>query len=86
MGLRIERLNVPAPTCEVWLDHATALAVFSRCSTQWNVGLSGATGLRYEAIPVLMDLLEVPKSERLEVFECVRTMELHTLELMAASR
>lgn len=43
--------------------------------TQWRIGMSGATGLDYNALPAVMRLSGVPAADRAEVFEGVRTME-----------
>lgn len=43
--------------------------------TQWRVGMSGATGLDYAALPVVMRLAGIPAKDRADVFEGIRTME-----------
>ena len=50
--------------------------------TQWRVGMSGATGLDYAALPVVMRLVGVSPAERAEVFAGVQTMEQAALEFM----
>lgn len=44
-------------------------------STQWRVGMAGATGLDYGALPAVMRLTGISAADRAEVFEGVRTME-----------
>ena len=43
--------------------------------TQWRVGMAGATGLDYAALPVVMRLVGVPAADRADVFDAIRTME-----------
>ena len=50
--------------------------------TQWRVGMSGATGLDYAAVPVVMRLVGVKASERAEVFAGLQIMEQTALEFM----
>ena len=59
---------------------------FVAMSTQWRTGAMGATGLDYNALPVVMRLIGVPSAERSSVFEDVRTMEDAALSLMRDSK
>lgn len=49
--------------------------------TQWTVGASTAVGLRYEALPVVFDLLGVA-GDRGELFAGLRVMEGEVLSLL----
>lgn len=53
-------------------------------STQWRVGMSGATGLDYNALPVVMRMNGVRPADRASVFDGVRTMEDTALMQMHA--
>ncbi len=44
-------------------------------ATQWNVGMSGVIGLRYEALPLVMQLHRVKRKQQQEVFNGLRIME-----------
>jgi uncharacterized membrane protein YbjE (DUF340 family) len=55
-------------------------------STQWRVGMSGATGLDYNALPVVMRLSGVASADRAGVFEDVRTLESAALGCMRAEK
>jgi len=63
------------PPVEVWPDNAPSLNVFIAMSTQWRVGMSGATGLDYAALPGVMRLIGVSAAERADVFDDIRIME-----------
>lgn len=71
---------------EVWECNADAFYVFESMATQWRIGMAGATGLDYAAMPVVMDMAGVKKKRRPEVFQSVRIMEQVALESMAENR
>ena len=58
------------PTVRVWLAVG---------NTQWNaVGTMagiGWVGLRYEALPAVMDMIGIPAEQRADVFSGLRVME-----------
>lgn len=65
---------------EVWQDNVTAVEVFADMLTQWNVGPGGVVGLRYEALPVMLDLRGIPAADRAEAVAGLRVMERTALE------
>ena len=65
---------------EIWPDNILAVRVFLAMSTQWRVGLAGATGLDYGALPAVMRLMQVPPGERRIVFNDLRALEDAALE------
>lgn len=71
---------------EVWECNADAFYVFESMATQWRVGMAGATGLDYAAMPVVMDMVGVERKRRPEVFSSVRIMETEALATMAENR
>ena len=71
---------------EVWECNADAFYVFESMATQWRVGMAGATGLDYAAMPVVMDMVGVERKRRPEVFASVRIMETEALATMAENR
>ena len=71
----------PAPVCGIWPDNWPAFRVFYRAMTQWQMGPSGAVGLRYEVLPFLLQLEGVPPSEWADVMTGVQVMEQETLWL-----
>lgn len=78
-GLTLEEAT---PETEVWPDNSMPVNVFIALSTQWRVGMAGATGLDYNAVPSVMRLLGVPKKLRTSVFDDLRIMEDAALETM----
>lgn len=71
-----------ADTVYVWPDNVPAVNVFVAMGTQWRVSHGGAYGLDYSALPTVMRLQLVPRSDWPEVFDSVRTMEDAALEEM----
>ena len=67
----------------LWAVNAEAFSVFNSMSTQWRAGMSGATGLDYTSLPIVMDLEGVDADDRKQVFRDVRTMEQEALKTMA---
>lgn len=74
------------PTTEIWPDNALAVEVFLALSTQWRVGMAGAVGLDYNAIPFVMRTLGIPHAQRPGVFESLRIMEDAALATMRETR
>lgn len=72
--------------CEVWPDNWVAVHVFARAGTQWLTGLSGLVGLRYEALPLLMEAEGVPRAEWPQELRCLQIMEAETLRLGRVAR
>lgn len=67
---------------DVWPDTLPAINTFIAMETQWRVGMAGATGMDYAALPAVLDLMDVPRDERSDLFADLRVMEGRALELM----
>ncbi|HHR6043254.1 TPA: DUF1799 domain-containing protein [Providencia alcalifaciens] len=65
---------------EVVPDVWESYLVFSAMSTQWGVGMNGATGLDYSVIPNVLELLNI--KNKATIFDDLRVMELKALELI----
>lgn len=57
-----------------------------RMGTQWNMGMGGATGFNYSALPLMFELLGISKEDQLSVFSDLQVMERAALEQMAENR
>jgi hypothetical protein len=66
----------------VWPENEKTVEVFIAMGTQWNVGMNGAIGLRYESLPAVMRYCAVPNAERGDAFAGLRIMERAALEEM----
>lgn len=69
-----------AETVEVWPEHQAPMAIFQRVGTQWNVGMGGPVGLRYEAVYPLIER-DCPDQFH-ETLDCIQVMEREALRIM----
>lgn len=70
----------------VWPENWRPVEVFAAMTTQWRHGFNGPTGLDYAALPPVMDYAGVPVTDRADVFESVRVLEIEALEAMRRGR
>lgn len=56
--------------------------MFAALGTQWNVGAGGVIGLRYEAIPVVLEAFGIKKKERAGMLSALRIMEDEALGVL----
>lgn len=80
MGLHVVADEQQNDGIAAWPENELTIQVFIAMGTQWNVGMSGASGLRYEALPAVMRYCGVPPAERGAVFSGLRVMESAALE------
>ncbi len=80
--------DFPEQTVEVWPEHVDACLLFCSVSTQWRVGMGGATGLDYPAVFATLDRLHRGKTddERDAIFADVQVIERAALEEMNSGR
>lgn len=71
---------------EVWPENWQAYTLFTFLSSQWRMGMGGPTGLDYSVMYRRLDDLEVPKEDREELINSIRTMEFAALEYMDEQR
>ena len=76
----------PEPEIEVWPENWTVMEIAVRMGSQLNVGMSGALGMRYEALPLVLDILQVPAADRLDVFDGFRVIEAEIVRLVNEKR
>lgn len=70
------------PVVPVWPENKEATLAFLALSTQWRVGASGRTGLDYQAIPITLDLLDIPADRQKAIFQDIRMLEAGALKEM----
>lgn len=66
--------------CDIWPENWPAFELFNAMSTQWRIGMSGATGMDYSALPVLFDTLGI--ADRAAAFSGMQIMEREALRIM----
>lgn len=67
---------------ELYFDDDMMLAwtVYQAASTQWRVGMNGATGIDYSVLPFLFDVYNVKDKEM--ALNDLRILECKALEMM----
>jgi hypothetical protein len=70
---------------EVWPENWPVLDLFLRLDSQWQIGMAGRTGLRYEALYPLLDRQGLTRDEWDEWFADVRALERAALAAMQES-
>ena len=88
LGISMEDVEDTSST-DIWPENVNAFLVFDAMRTQWRVGMAGATGLDYAALPATIDFLGIEFGEdltRKQLFSQVRVMEYAALSLMAQQR
>jgi hypothetical protein len=68
------------PEIGVWPENIAIVDAFVAMRTQWRISHYGATGLDYGVLPVVLEMVGVPKGEWADVFEGIRVMESIELE------
>lgn len=70
----------------VWPENMPAVSAFSGLLTQWRIGMAGATGLDYSAIPFVLEMGGVARIDWPQVFDDIRVMEVEALNCMREQR
>lgn len=81
--------NIPAPEqiaavpadFEVWPENMTTIDILCAMGSQWNVGMGGRTGLRYESIPFVLRMHDIPRAEWRDIYDGLRLAEGEALKL-----
>lgn len=79
MGLRLRRAPVVCEHLYLWPDNVPSWNLFQAMSTQWMVGMAGATGLSYPGVEVVMRKARVKRCDEERVFHEIQCMERATL-------
>lgn len=80
------KADIPEDEYDVWPDNWSAFLLFEAMSTQWRVGMGGATGLDYNALPPVASMLGMKRREIPEVFHDIRVMEAEAMLVMSESK
>ena len=71
---------------ELWPEHWVPVRVFAAAQTQWQVSMAGVVGLRYEALPMLLECQDVPRDQWPEVMACLQVLEREAIEHWRSKR
>ncbi len=83
-GLSLD--EIPPEVIEVWDINWPAFSVFHSMSTQWRVGMGGATGLDYGQIPIVAKSLGYKKKDIYDMFPDIQVMENEALITMGENK
>lgn len=83
-GLKLE--EIPPEEIEVWDINWKAFSVFHTMQSQWRVGMGGATGLDYNAIPAVCKMLGFKKKDMRDMFPDIQVMENEALITMGENK
>ena len=67
---------------EVWPENWPIVQMFCRLATQWQVGMGGAVGLRYEAVYPLLDRQYANADDWQQAFSDLQELERAALDAM----
>jgi len=85
MGLKREQEGVAAVKAEApgcYPENWPAFRLFAALSTQWRLAPGGEPiGLRYEAMPPLLDLMQFDRIDRADLLPRLQLMEKEALQL-----
>lgn len=60
---------------EVWPDNWQTMLVFADMLSQWNVGMGGVIGLRYESLSLVFRMHGIKSGQQRDIFDGLRVME-----------
>ena len=70
---------------DIWPENAAAVGLFEDLLTSWNVGPGGVVGLRYEVLPLFLDINGIAAADRRGVVSAVQVMEQAALKSLNRS-
>ena len=70
----------------LWDENTPAFTLFQQCQTQWNVSMSGITGLNYPALQSVMVMTAIPIEKQTLLFEEIRFIESGFLSAISEQR
>lgn len=79
-GLTLEEAS--GPPVIVWPDNLPAVNAFIAMSTQWRIGMNGATGLDYGVIPTVLRLASIARPDWPDTFDALRILEDEALKVI----
>ena len=76
----IESVETQTTDFEVFPENWSAVEMFLRLQTQWNVIPGGFVGLNYQSIDLCFKMYGI--KDRRDLFECLQTMEAAALSVL----
>jgi hypothetical protein len=82
-ALGFRREDVVAGEFHIWPENWVPYLVFVRVSSQWRMSQCGPTGLDYNVVLSVLDLMRVKR--KLETLDAIRVMESSALKQLSKS-
>jgi hypothetical protein len=79
IGFRLRRAPAACEALYLWPENVPSWNLFQAMSTQWMVGMAGATGLSYPGVEVVMRKARVKRCDEERIFHEIQCMERVTL-------
>lgn len=79
----LNKEDIPDEEIEVLPDVWPSFLVFEGMYTQWRVGMGGAIGLDYNALPFVIEATGNDKDETKYIFPDIQVMEHTAMKVMA---
>jgi hypothetical protein len=86
IGLTEADLGPAADSFDCYPNTFDSIAVFEAMCTQWRAGFNGFFGLDYQALPVVLRMLAIPRADWRGIFGDVRFMEAEALKIMRENK
>lgn len=83
-GTGFKLKHFPAPQVDIWPDNWPAIQLYTQFSTQWRVGMAGATGLDMNVFLHALDRRGLSPEDYDDFLGCLRVIEGAALEAMRA--
>jgi len=71
---------------DLWDENLPAYKLFQQCQTQWNISMSGITGMNYQALHSVMVMTAIPAEKQPALFDEIRFIESGFLSAINENR
>lgn len=85
-GLRVEFDERGDDCVEVFPEHWEPMQVADAMMSQWNVGMGGVVGWRFESLPTVFRMLSMPLATQRRIWPDLRTLERMLGDLLNEKR
>jgi hypothetical protein len=78
-----KKAQAPEPELLLLPEIFDSVRVFDAMATQWDrAGERGSrAGFKYNRLPIFLQMMEIPRAKRPQVFNDIRVLELETLKV-----
>jgi hypothetical protein len=66
----------------IWPENLASVNALIAVSTHWRVGMNGVTGLDYNVLPAVFQMMQIPPDDWPDTFECLRILESEAMKVL----